>query len=54
MRRYLLKHLVLGLVSGGVLFQAVSCTDVATQITAVAATVTAGGVLWIIRRINSD
>jgi hypothetical protein len=53
MRRYL-KQLVLGLLGGGVLFQAFSCTDLATQVTAVAATVTAGGVLWIIRRINSD
>jgi hypothetical protein len=54
MRRYVFKQLVLGLVCGGVLFQAASCTDIATQVTAVATAVTAGGVLWIIRRINSD
>lgn len=53
MQRYL-KRLVLGLLGGGILYQAVSCTDIATQVTAVAATVTAGGVLWIIQRINSD
>lgn len=39
---------VFGLVGGGILLQTASCTD---QVTAIATSVTAGGVLYIIRRI---
>lgn len=51
MTRKLLKSLLLVSVSGAVMFQAGSCADVATGVTAVATTVTAGGVIYLIFRV---
>lgn len=48
MTRRTIKLLLLGLSSGAVLFQTASC---AATLTAASSLVTAGGVLFIIRRI---
>ncbi len=42
------------LVSGAVLFQTSSCVELSSGVTAVATTVTAGGVLYIVRKILLD
>lgn len=42
------------LVSGAVLLQTSACADLSNGVTAVASTVTAGGVLYIVRQILLD
>ncbi len=40
-----------GLASGAVLLQTTACTEFATSVTAIATTVSAGGVIYIVSRI---
>ena len=51
MRRNFIRSLLLAAAAGGVMFQASSCTDISTGITAVATTVTAGGVIYLVVRV---
>ncbi len=45
------KRLALAVLSGSVLFQIPGCTETAIGITAAATSVTAGGVIYLIRKI---
>jgi len=51
MKRIIVKQLVLGLAAGAMLLQTATCTE---QVTALASTITAGGVLFIVSQIISD
>ncbi|QOJ15388.1 MAG: hypothetical protein HRU75_12415 [Planctomycetia bacterium] len=50
MRRNLLKTLSLA-AAGAIVFQTTSCIDVTSGVTAIATTVTAGGVIYLITRV---
>lgn len=49
--RKAIKSLMLAAVTGTVVFQAASCADISSGITATAATVTAGGVIYLLFRV---
>ena len=51
MRKRDWKRLALSMLSGGMLFQVTGCTDAALGITTIASAITAGGVIFIIRKI---
>jgi hypothetical protein len=51
MRRLNWQKWVLSLASSGMLFQITGCTETAINLTALATTVTAGGVIYLIVRI---
>lgn len=46
------KRWALAALSGTILFQIPGCTDAAIGLTAIATSVTAGGVIWLIRKIG--
>jgi len=48
------KWLALGALGGAVLFQAPTCTEQASFITAFSSVVTAGGVLYLVNRVLND
>ena len=53
MRWLLHPRLLSTLIGGTLLLQAASCTEVASGVTAVAATITAGATIFIVTRILS-
>ncbi|MFO0838762.1 MAG: hypothetical protein U1D55_09555 [Phycisphaerae bacterium] len=50
MRRVFIR-LVAGFVCGGVLLQTAGCTDLAIAVTTISSALTAGGVLYLVRRV---
>jgi hypothetical protein len=53
MKKHEWKKLALALLSGSILFQTPGCTDTALFITSVASAITAGGVIYLVRRVVS-
>ena len=51
MRNVQWKKVVLTVLSGSILFQLPGCTEAAIYIGSVASAVTAGGVLYLVRRV---
>jgi hypothetical protein len=51
MRKLEWKKLALALLSGTILFQAPGCVEMATVVTAISSALTAGGVLYLVRRV---
>ncbi|MEP0845289.1 MAG: hypothetical protein HRF50_00550 [Phycisphaerae bacterium] len=54
MRMVRLSKWVAAIASGAVLLQTTACTEVASAITAIATTVSAGGVIYIVSRIVNN
>lgn len=48
------KHALLGLLTGGVMLQTVSCADVYGGVITVASLVTAGGVVYLVSQVVND
>jgi hypothetical protein len=51
MRKFEWKRLALAVMSGAVLFQVPGCTETAAVVTGIASSVTAGAVLYLVRRV---
>jgi hypothetical protein len=51
MRKIAWKQLALSLLSGSILLQTASCVEFSTGLTAIATSVTAGGVIYLVYRI---
>lgn len=51
MRKMQLKKLALGLLSGAFLCQITGCAETAIYVSSLASVVTAGGVMYLVRRV---